>query len=70
MMNNNFNVNVYQIKLFIISNAQFKVLNQVLNCNPYMVEELRDKVHSPLDIAIAYARHCECQDRYRNMPIR
>ena len=70
VMCNNFNVNVYQIKLFIISNAQFKVLNQVLNYNPYAIELLRDKVHSPLDMAIEYARHCEFRDRYRNMPKR
>lgn len=60
-------VNVHQIKMFIVCNEQFKVLNQVLNYNPYMVEELRDKTRSPMDIAIAYARFCELQDRYRNM---
>lgn len=59
------NISVYQIKLFIIPNEQFKVLNQVMKCNPYMVEELKDKIHTPIDIAIAYAKYCEAQDKYQ-----
>ncbi len=62
----NSDANVYQIKMFIICNQQFKVLNQVLKHSPYMVEELKEKTHSPMDIAIAYARYCELQDRYQN----
>lgn len=70
VMCQNPDVEVHQIKLFIISNPKFKVLNQVLNNNIYMVEELKDNIHSPMDIAIAYARHCEMQDKYKNIPKR
>lgn len=70
VMYRNPDVNVHQIKLFIVCNEQFKILNQVLHYNPYMVEELKDETHSPMDIAIAYARYCELQDRYQNTPKR
>ena len=62
--------NVYQIKMFILCNEQFKILNQVMKYNPYMVEQLHDKSHSPMDIAVEYARYCVAQDRYKQLPKR
>lgn len=56
----------HEITLFIISNPKFKVLNQIINYNQYLVAELKEKVYSPMDIAIAYARHCEALDKLRN----
>jgi len=60
-------LNVYQTKMFIVCNQQFKMLNEVLKYNPYMVEELKEGLNSPLDIAICYARHCQAQDRFQNL---
>ena len=28
-------------------------------------EELKDKIHSPMDIAISYAKYCEAQGKYQ-----
>ena len=66
-MYNNPDLNVYQTKLFIISNPQFKVLNEILNYNPYAVEELKDNIHSPMDIAIGYAIHNQQLDKFKNI---
>ena len=63
-------LNVYQVKMFIISNTEFKALNRIMNYNPYFVEELKDKTNSPLDIAIAYARWNQLNDKFKNMPKR
>ena len=70
LMMHNPDFNVYQAKIFILCNPQFKILNQVLNYNPYVLEELNNQLNSPLDIAINYARHCEFQERLKNMPKR
>ena len=61
---------VHEINLFIISNPKFKVLNQMLNYNSYLVHELKEKIHSPIDIAISYARWEQLNDRYKHMPKR
>lgn len=61
---------VHEINLFIISNPKFKVLNQMLKYNGYLVYELKEKTHSPIDIAISYARWEQLNDRYKHMPKR
>lgn len=64
VIHRNPDLNVYQTKMFIVCNEQFKVLNDVLKYDPYIVEQLKEGLNSPLDLAICYARHCEAQDRF------
>ena len=70
VMYRNPDVNVHQIKMFIVCNKEFKVLNQVLNHSPYMVEQLKAKTKTPMDIAISYARWEQLNDRYKHLPKR
>ncbi|MBQ8522333.1 MAG: hypothetical protein IJ458_01560 [Clostridia bacterium] len=60
----------HEISLFIICNPKFKVLNQMLNHNSYLVNELKEKTHSPMDIAISYARWEQLNARYKHLPKR
>ena len=59
-----------QICLFIIGNSKFKLLNDVLNYNTYMVNELKGKACTPIDIAVGYAQYCRQYDLMKNMPRR
>ena len=70
VMCNNPELKPYEINLFIISNPKFKVLNQLINFNPYFVTELKQGIHSPMDIAISYATYCQTQSNHKNMPKR
>ena len=70
VIDNNPELLPHQISLLIIGNSKFKVLNQILNSNWYLVNELKENIHSPMDIAISYARHCIQDEKYRNMPKR
>lgn len=70
VIDNNPELLPHQINLLIIGNSKFKVLNQMLNSNMYLVNELKENIHSPMDIAIAYARHCMQEEKFRNMPKR
>lgn len=70
VLDNHPELTVQEVNLLIMSNHKYKVLNQVLNFNTKFVQDLMDKKSSAMDIAIAYAIHCEVEDKYRNMPIR
>ena len=59
-----------EISLLIIGNPKFKVLNQILNQDMYLVNELKEKVRNPMDIAIGYAIHCQQCEKSKNMPKR
>ena len=48
----------------------YKHDNGFVRLNTKFVQDLMDKKSSAMDIAIAYAIHCEMEDKYRNMPIR
>ena len=60
----------HEVTLFIISNYKYKVLNQMLNYDRNLVNELKNKIYSPMDIAIGYARYCKQCEKFKNMPKR
>ncbi len=70
VMYRNPDLNVHKIKMFIVCNKEFRILNAVLNHSPYMVEQLKDKTTTPMDIAISYARWEQLNDRYKHLPKR
>lgn len=70
VIDNNPELLPHQINLLIIGNPKLKILNQMLNNNIYLVNELKENIHSPMDIAIDYARHCIQDEKYRKMPRR
>ena len=59
-------LNSPQTKLLIMGNAKFKVLNDVMNYNPYFVEELKLGISTPMDIAIDYAKYCRKYDKFKH----
>ena len=59
-----------EIALYIISNKKYITLIYLLNFNPYLINELKEGVRSPMDIAIAYAEHLKTKEKLKGLPRR
>ena len=70
IIHNNPDMLPHEFKLLIISNAEYKVLNQIMNYNTKVVEELKTDTKTPKQLTAEHAMHCAQCKKMANMPKR